>query len=108
MVETLSRIKKLNYKAKDVLSAVEGIIRQLAENIGSNVFELNLKSIETIDLLLAIMGNYCGTKIMEDLLLKSKIFLGEGKIPSFFRHIVTFSPKLLKPYAELIIKSTES
>lgn len=34
--------------------------------------------------------------------------MGEGKIPSFFRHIAARNPRLLKPHAELIIKSTES
>jgi len=38
---------------------------------------------------------------------KSKNLLVEGKIPSFFKIIVKSHPKLLKPYTELIIKSTE-
>ncbi len=31
----------------------------------------------------------------------------EGKIPSFFKIIVESHPKLLKPYTEMIIRSTE-
>ena len=45
---------------------------------------------------------------MQELLEKSKILLGEGKIPSFLKHIARQQPKLLKPYAELVVKSTES
>lgn len=45
---------------------------------------------------------------MEYLLEKSRLILGEGKIPSFLKHIAVRNPKLLKPHAELIIKSTES
>ena len=33
---------------------------------------------------------------------------GEGKIPSFVKHIAAHHAKLLKPYAELIVKATES
>lgn len=32
--------------------------------------------------------------------------LSEGKIPSFFRYVTDKNPKLLKPYAEQIVKST--
>lgn len=42
------------------------------------------------------------------MLAKSRLTLGEGKIPSFLRHVASACPKLLKPYSELIIKSTES
>lgn len=45
---------------------------------------------------------------MEYLLEKSRLILGEGKIPNFLKHIAVRNPKLLKPHAELIIKSTES
>jgi hypothetical protein len=34
--------------------------------------------------------------------------LNDGKIPLFFKVIVDSNPKMLKPYAELIIKSTET
>ena len=34
--------------------------------------------------------------------------LNEGKIPLFFRPIVDSSPKILKSYSELIIRSTET
>lgn len=36
------------------------------------------------------------------------MLLNDGKIPSFFKIIIDISPKLLKPYSELIIRSTES
>ena len=42
------------------------------------------------------------------MLEKSKLLLNDGKIPSFFSIIVDSKPKLLKPFAELIVKSTES
>jgi hypothetical protein len=36
------------------------------------------------------------------------MLLNDGKIPSFFKIIIDISPKLLKPYSDLIIRSTES
>lgn len=55
-----------------------------------------------------MLGTGANTKLLDFLLEKSKIILGEGKIPTFFKHIAARHPKLLKPQCELIIKSTES
>ena len=74
--------------------------------MGSSNFELNSKVIQAIDHLLGVIGKDCSQKLMEELLIKSKILLGEGRIPSFVKHIAQYQPKLLQPYAELIVKST--
>ena len=56
---------------------------------------------------MAIIGNKFSEKSLQELLEKSKHLLNDGKIPSFFKSIVDNNPKLLKPYSELIIRSTE-
>lgn len=56
---------------------------------------------------MAIIGNKFSEKSLQELLEKSKHLLNDGKIPSFFKAIVDSNPKLLKPYSELIIRSTE-
>ena len=78
-----------------MVRSLENVIKQCAENLGSTNFELNMKSIQTIDHLLSVIVKDCSPKLMEDLLLKSKILLGEGKVPSFVRHIASIQPKLL-------------
>ena len=57
---------------------------------------------------MTIMGKQFSGKLMEELLLKSKGMLMEGKIPSFVQAIAEHHPELLKPYADLIIRSTET
>jgi hypothetical protein len=108
LIETLNALKSTVPLAADSGKALEGVIRQISDNLGSINFELNIKSIQAIDNLLEVLGKGSNFKLLEELLDKSKIILGEGKIPSFLRHIAGNNPKLLKPYAELIIKSTES
>ena len=108
IIETLKCFGKQQSVNSDVHRSLENVIRQCSENLGSSNYELNIKAVETIDHLLEIMGSKCPPKLMEELLDRSKLLLGEGRIPTFVRHIGDFHPKLLKPYAELIVKSTES
>jgi hypothetical protein len=67
-----------------------------------------VKSIEAINQALGIVGGNFSQKTLQELLEKSKHLLNDGKIPLFFRPIVDSSPKMLKPYAELIVRSTET
>ena len=66
-----------------------------------------MKSIESINLILSMIGSTLSQQSVQELLEKSKHLLNDGKIPSFFNNIAKNHPKMLKPYAELIIKSTE-
>ena len=108
IVDTLACFGKEQVLNKDVIRSVEGAIRQTAESLGSSNYELNMKVVQTIDHLLGFLARDCSIKLMEELLQKSKILLGEGKTPSFVRHIANHQPRLLQPYSELIVKSTES
>lgn len=87
---------------------METITKQVADNLGSNNYELNVKSIEAINQALAIVGGKFSQGTLTELLEKSKHLLNDGKIPLFFRPIVDSNPKILKPYSELIIRSTET
>jgi hypothetical protein len=94
--------------AKSKSKILESVLKQMADNLGSNNYELNAKTIQAVHNILTILGNNCTQKVVEELLEKSKLLLNDGKIPSYFSIIVDSRPKLLKPYAELIVKSTES
>jgi hypothetical protein len=87
---------------------LELLTKQVADNLGSNNYELNVKSIEAINQALGILGGKLSDKSMQELLEKSKHLLNDGKIPLFFRPIAATNPKMLKPYAELIVRSTET
>lgn len=87
IVETLSRLREGTASAEKV-KVLEMLIKQLADNIGSNNYELNLKSIETINKFLSIIDKKLSDKSIQELLEKSKNLLVEGKIPSFFKIIV--------------------
>lgn len=87
IVETLSRLREGAASAEKV-KVLELLIKQLADNIGSNNYELNLKSIETINKFLSIIDKKLSDKSIQELLEKSKNLLVEGKIPSFFKIIV--------------------
>jgi hypothetical protein len=52
LIETLNRLQKQGPLSLNTCQALESVIRQVAENLGSNNFELNLKSVECIDRLL--------------------------------------------------------
>ena len=107
IVETISRLNQAGQCSAEKAKILEQLTKQIAENLGSNNYDLNVKSIETISKILAIIGNKYSEKSLQELLEKSKHLLNDGKIPSFFRAIVDTNPKLLKPYSELIVRSTE-
>lgn len=74
IVETLSRLREGTASAEKV-KVLEMLIKQLADNIGSNNYELNLKSIETINKFLSIIDKKLSDKSIQELLEKSKNLL---------------------------------
>lgn len=74
IVETLSRLREGAASAEKV-KVLELLIKQLADNIGSNNYELNLKSIETINKFLSIIDKKLSDKSIQELLEKSKNLL---------------------------------
>lgn len=45
LIETLNKLQKNRQLTLETCQALEGVIRQVADNLGSNNFELNLKSV---------------------------------------------------------------
>ena len=58
IVVTLSKFREQTL-GKDGIQAVEGVVRQAAESLGSSNCELNQRVIETIDRLLSVLGQMC-------------------------------------------------
>jgi len=58
IVVTLSKFREQTL-GKDGIQAVEGVVRQAAESLGSSNYELNQRVIETIDRLLSVLGQMC-------------------------------------------------
>lgn len=108
IVQTLLRLQPTPKCSPEKAKILEALTKQVAENLGSNNYDLNVKSIEAINQSLGILGAAFSQKSLQELLQKSKHLLNDGKIPLFFRPIVDSSPKMLKPYAQLIIRSTET
>ena len=54
--------------SRDAGHAIEGVVKQCAESLGSTNYELNQRVIETIDRLLFVLKNQCSVKLMQDLL----------------------------------------
>lgn len=64
IIETIVKLR--NTKSSPGKNKIlETLVKQIAENLGSNNYELNVKSIEAIHQIFTILGSSCNQKIIE-------------------------------------------
>lgn len=63
---------------------------------------------ETTAKVMRILDNNLDLKAAENILIKTKPIFSEYKVPEFLSILIEKFPKSIKPYAESIVKSTQS
>ena len=80
----------------------------MANNLGSSNAELNFQVMTTTNKVMKILGDNLDAKAAEYILAKAKPIFAEYKVPEFLEILINSFPTAVKPYAESIVKSTES
>lgn len=106
--EQLSRINGgLSIEGGSLTKAAQNLLNQSSESLGSANFDLNQKAVEATFKLVSILKDGVTPRIAEELLLRSKILLNDGKVPSYLDLLIEKHSKLFAPYAEQIVKAAE-